>query len=274
MSEKYELEMVTPHTIANTSGIGKGNVGAIALNNFILVIDSSMYVSTAQEFRKKLEAHFKLPVGYLIITHYHADHIFGMKTYKDIPMISGMEVFNNLQSDDIKKRYESYVFELEKEDPLGKNVEFLLPNILFNNQIIINDEDLRVEIKHVGGHTSGSSYVYFPEEKVLFAGDLIFEDMFPYAGDITCDPEKWIKAIEEMISLNPDYIVPGHGPLMKGKEKLHRHLEFFIEFRQIIKDAVKNDLKIEEIGVPPTFEEVDPELKFLTVNHWLKFYRK
>lgn len=232
-----------------------------------------MYVSTGDVFRSKIETHFKAPVKFLIITHYHADHTFGMKSFKDLVSISSAQVSKNLQSIDVFERYNGYIIELEKEDPLGKGVEFILPNFLFTESLIIHDENLSVEINHVGGHTSGSSFVFFPEEKVLFAGDLIFEDKFPYAGDVTCDPEKWITAMKRMKALNPDFIIPGHGPVMKGSDKLDRHEKFFIDLRSIIKDAITDGLKQEEIEVPTTFDNVDPELKSLTVDHWLKYYK-
>lgn len=269
----YELEMITSRTVANTEGIGRGNVGAISLNNFCIAIDSTMYVSTGDVFRTKLEEHFKVPVKFLIITHYHSDHTFGMKSFNDIVSISNIHVSENLQNPEISERYKGYVQELEKDDPLGKGIEFLLPTLLFTESVIINDENLSVEVNHVGGHTSGSSFIFFPEEKVLFAGDLIFEDKFPYAGDVTCDPEKWITAMKRMKALNPDFIIPGHGPVMKGSDKLDRHEKFFIDLRSIIKDAITDGLKPEEIEVPTTFDNVDPELKSLTVNHWLKYYK-
>ena len=58
MDFSYELESITPHTVANTTGEGRGNAGGIALRNFSIVIDSTMYVKTAEIFRKNLEKHF------------------------------------------------------------------------------------------------------------------------------------------------------------------------------------------------------------------------
>jgi len=88
MDVKYELERLTPLTVANTEGVGHGNVGAVSLRNFCIAIDSTVYVSTAELFRKNLEKTFGVPVKYLIITHYHGDHIFGIKPFRDLPVIS------------------------------------------------------------------------------------------------------------------------------------------------------------------------------------------
>ena len=64
---KFDLEIVTSHTVANTSGTGRGNVGAVALRNFSIVIDSTFYAKTAQLFKENVEKKFDLPVKYLIL---------------------------------------------------------------------------------------------------------------------------------------------------------------------------------------------------------------
>ncbi len=273
MDVKYELERLTPLTVANTGGLGHGNVGAVSLRNFCIAIDSTIYVSTAEIFRKNLEKAFGVPVKYLIITHYHGDHIFGIKSFKDLPVISSELTSRVMESPEVKQRYQGYIEDFEKEDPLGKGIEFIFPDLLFKDTLIIQDEDLHIELYYAGGHTVGSSYVYFPAEKVLFAGDLIFENQFPYAGDDTCDPEQWITQLKKMKALNPDIIVPGHGPVMKGKESLDKHIDFFKSFREIIKDGIEKELKPEKIEIPQIFEEVNEETKLVTINHWLNYYK-
>ena len=77
-----------------------------------------------------------------------------------------------------------------------------------------------------------------------------------------------------MKAFNPDIIVPGHGPVMKGKESLNTHIDFFKSFREIIKDAIDADLKPENIEIPQVFEEINEETKLVTINHWLNYYKK
>jgi glyoxylase-like metal-dependent hydrolase (beta-lactamase superfamily II) len=273
MEITYELEDVTPLTVANVEGEGHGNVGALSLRNFAIAIDSTMYSVLAKEFRKNIEKRFNKPVKYLIITHYHGDHIFGINAFKDVCVLSSEATSMVMKSEDVNERYLEYIKELEKEDPLGKGIEYLLPTLLFKKSVIIQDEDLNIEVIHVGGHTIGSSYVYFPHERVLFAGDLIFENMFPYAGDESCNPDLWINSLETMYSLNPKYIVPGHGPLMEGKDSLKKHITFFKNLRKIIKDAIKDNLELTQIDIPNEFEVVNEELKPLTINRFLDFYK-
>ncbi|MHA2181659.1 MAG: MBL fold metallo-hydrolase [Promethearchaeota archaeon] len=273
MDITYDLESITPLTVANTTGEGRGNAGGLSLRNFCIVIDSTMYVKTGKLLRKNLEIQFEVPVKYLILTHYHADHTLGMAPFKDIPIISSELTSKVMLSEETKSRYEVFIKDLAKEGPIGEDIEYILPSLLFSNKLTIQDDDLHVEIYHTGGHTAGSSFVNVPHEKVVFAGDLLFENTFPYAGDPTCDPELLIKALKKMQDINADIYIPGHGPIMKGASSLDRHIKFYHDLRDIIKDAIKDNTVADKINIPDTFGEPDAGRKSMTANHWLNFYK-
>ena len=273
MDITYDLESITSLTVANTTGEGRGNAGGIALRNFCIAIDSTMYVKTGEIMRQNLKNHFGVPVKYLVLSHYHGDHIFGLDVFKDICILSSEMTSKIMLNEETKTRYNAFIKELAKEGPIGEGIEYILPSLLFNNSLKIQDKDLYIEIFHTGGHTAGSSFISFPHEKVVFAGDLIFENTFPYAGDPTCDPELLINALKKMRDINADIYIPGHGPIMKGASSLDRHIKFYKDFRNTIKDAIKDDIGVQKISIPDTFGEPDEGRKNMTVNHWLNFYK-
>ncbi|MHA2009727.1 MAG: MBL fold metallo-hydrolase [Promethearchaeota archaeon] len=273
MAISYELESITPLTVANTTGEGRGNAGGLSLRNFCVAIDSTMYVKTAELQRKNLEKKFGVPVKYLVLTHYHGDHIFGLKVFKDIPILSSELTSKVMLNNETMSRYEVFIKDLAKEGPIGEGIEYIVPTLLFTKKVIIQDDDLHIEIYHTGGHTAGSSFVSFPHEKVVFAGDLIFENTFPYAGDPTCNPELLIEALKNMRDIDAEIYIPGHGPIMKKASSLDRHIQFYHELRDIIKDALKDNTAAENINVPITFGEPDEGRKTMTVNTWLNFYK-
>ena len=273
MDITYKLESITPLTVANTTGEGRGNAGGLSLRNFCIAIDSTMYVKTGELLRKNLKSQFGVPVKYLVVTHYHGDHIFGFKPFKDICILSSEMTSKIMLNNETKSRYQVFIKNLAKEGPIGEGVEYIVPTLLFTDKLIIQDDDLHIEIYHTGGHTAGSSFVWFPHQKVVFAGDLIFENTFPYAGDPTCDPELLINALKKMQDINADIYIPGHGPIMKGASSLDRHIEFYTDFRNIIKDAIKENITAEKISIPNTFGEPDAGRRSMTVNHWLNFYK-
>ena len=72
--------------------------------------------------------------------------------------------------------------------------------------------DKVVNLIEVGpAHTNGDVLVYVPSDKVIFTGDILFIEGHPilWAGPVM----NWINACEKIISMDVDFIVPGHGPV-------------------------------------------------------------
>ncbi|MFX0051001.1 MAG: MBL fold metallo-hydrolase [Candidatus Hodarchaeota archaeon] len=155
-----KLEAVTSRTVAHTSGIKRsGNFGGIALNNFSIAIDATSTVDLGKAFRKQLEAKFDLPVNYLFLTHTHTDHRNGLKAFNDIPLIASENCIKNM--------------------PKSQRISDFTINS-FKDYSSVKDEALEIRFHYIGGHTIGSSIAYFPAEKVLFSGDLIFHGGFNF----------------------------------------------------------------------------------------------
>jgi cyclase len=82
-----------------------------------------------------------------------------------------------------------------------------------------------------GGHTGCSAFAYFPEEKILFAGDEIATMEWPYISDETGNPDDYISALEQMMNLEIDKVIPGHGPIV-GKDHINEYLVFISKLRR------------------------------------------
>jgi len=273
MKPKYTLKEVTPRTVIVTTE--NCNAGAIVLNNFIVAIDPTMFPVTAKQFREDVEKKFSKPVKYLLITHYHGDHVFGSAPFRDTKTIGSNKLVEGikgkLESQWAKEAFNEWIKQEPERKEDIKSIEVILPEISFENNYMIKDDDLQIEINHIGGHTAGSSYAYFSHEKVLFAGDLMFAESFPWAGDPTCNPDHWITAFENMIELNFEIIIPGHGPIV-GKEEMKKHLNFFKELRDATLEAIVNDESYEKIAVPDFYGSFEDWIIPETLKHWRKFY--
>jgi glyoxylase-like metal-dependent hydrolase (beta-lactamase superfamily II) len=66
-------------------------------------------------------------------------------------------------------------------------------------------------ISYGGGHTLSDAFLWLPEERILFAGDLVVNGTHPWVGDGDVNAWPWI--LERMAELGPETIVPGHGPV-------------------------------------------------------------
>jgi glyoxylase-like metal-dependent hydrolase (beta-lactamase superfamily II) len=158
-----------------------------------------------------------------------------------------------------------------------KDIRIIFPTETFESKYAFKDESVLVEMKHIGGHTADSSYVYIPSEKILFSGDLIFSQRFPWGGDPTTDPEKWLKGLKQLAKLKPKLIVPGHGPVCDEKELL-KYIDFFERTNTIIKGIVSSGGSKDEVvrfkGYPEFYPPRRPESRQLTLSNWYDFYKR
>jgi glyoxylase-like metal-dependent hydrolase (beta-lactamase superfamily II) len=117
-----------------------------------------------------------------------------------------------------------------RQDYDFSDIKLALPTTLFDERHVLNLDGTEVDLIYVGPcHQVGDTIVHVPAEGVLFAGDLIFRQCAPlgFAGTY----EKWLKALDLIIWLDPDVIVPGHGPVcgIEGAMEMKAYLEYVRE---------------------------------------------
>jgi len=109
-------------------------------------------------------------------------------------------------------------------------INLVLPTSLFNDRLVLDLGDTEVHLIHVGPcHQAGDTIVHVPAERVVFAGDVILRQCTPVGWTGTY--EKWLKALDLIISLDPEVIVPGHGPVcgIEGAMEMQAYLEYVRE---------------------------------------------
>jgi glyoxylase-like metal-dependent hydrolase (beta-lactamase superfamily II) len=277
MSTEFNLFPVTENTVMGNHEEGRSNAGAVNLPDFIVAIDCTMWPQTARLFRKALEEQYQKPVKYLHVTHSHGDHIMGLAAFKDAIIFSSSQLPHSLQKR-MQIQWQAEQMQEMKESGMApvewiEEVEFIIPPIVFPEQMQIVNHEQQIEFHHSGGHTDDSSWAYFPDEQVLFAGDLIFAEMFPYAGDYTCNPEKWITVLRKWMDMPINKVVPGHGPLM-GLEIVEQTLNGFELLKANTLNAIAKNAAAEDINIPDVFTVPDDGIWMVqkTLSHWQKFY--
>jgi glyoxylase-like metal-dependent hydrolase (beta-lactamase superfamily II) len=109
-------------------------------------------------------------------------------------------------------------------------IKLVMPTTLFDERHVLNLDGTEVDLIYVGPcHQVGDTIVHVPAERVLFAGDVIFRQCAPIGWTGTY--EKWLKALDLIIWLDPDVIVPGHGPVcgIEGAMEMKAYLEYVHE---------------------------------------------
>ncbi len=261
------------------TGVGYGNSIAINLGEKVFIVDSMLNWELAAEWREMVEEYFQIKVGGLILTHHHPDHVFGNQIFSDVPIIASTgtkDMMKNFQTE-----YWENVDQAEREDweNGGYGIEgfqFTLPTICFEQTYQLKGPRT-LDLIRVDGHTTGSTYLWLADTKILIAGDLVFNREGPFGADESCNIIQWQKAMEELIDLNPDIVISGHGPTATIQD-LTEINDFFKASIDFIQDKLVAGFTSEEIETDPKFPDYyyseRKERKTRSIQHWIRFLKE
>jgi glyoxylase-like metal-dependent hydrolase (beta-lactamase superfamily II) len=205
------------------------NAGIVVGKDAVLVIDTLTSAREAKQFLTEIRNITDKPIRYVVNTHYHLDHALGNCVFDDIgaTVISHARCRESIikAGDGILEKPAMY--SLPEDFWTGTRVE--APALSFEREMIIDLGGITVKLIHSGvaSHSAGSIVVAVPEQKVLFAGDILFTDFHPYLGE--GDLHGWAKTLDMIYAMDVDHIIPGHGPLSTKKdlEEMKNYLAFF-----------------------------------------------
>ena len=269
-----QYEKINSNLIWTSKGFG--NTTAINLGGKIYINDSTLNWKLAQEWKENVEEYFSEPVSGLILTHHHADHTFGNQVFSNLPIISSIEIWKIMNYNKKHIWIPKEMKDWEKDGYGINGLEVTLPNVCFENRIVLHGER-SLEIIRVDGHTRGSSYLWENETRTLIAGDLIFNREFPYGGDETSDLIQWKKVTEELIKLNPKVIISGHGPLATEKDLIEIR-EFFSNCIDFMKQKMGEGTTFQKIAEDDQFPEYYSQDRFerkkTTIERWYTYFKE
>lgn len=208
---------------------GSSSITGVVTKEGVIVVDTSLFVEKAHKVKELLMDFFKKPAEIVVNTHYHPDHTFGNAAFEGTKIIASILTKSFMESFD-----EHY---LSKLPPVEKIVT---PNFVFDDEY----EDKYLLIKRLGGHTPDSSIVFFKHEKLVVAGDLVFNGFHPEIVPDS-DLDEWLAALRFIETLKPTWIVPGHGEVastecLKDMErylaKMKRLLEGALSAHDVMSD--------------------------------------
>ncbi len=188
------------------------NAGFIVTPAGVVVIDALGSPALAQALLDAIRKITPQPVRYVIVTHYHADHIYGLQVFKDhgATIIAQQAGRNYLNSETAQQRLTASRDELAPW--IDANTHLVPADRWLDADTVLDIGGERLQLRHVGpAHTPEDLVVYAERSKVLFAGDLVFRGRIPFVGQ--ADSRSWITALNALIQLQPSVIVPGHGGL-------------------------------------------------------------
>jgi cyclase len=287
-TDYFSLYVLCDGVYAAIATPGQGawsNAGIVDLGEELLIFDSFATPSAGYELRKQAEEMTGKPVKYLINSHYHGDHVFGNQAFADTTIISTsltrkwFEEKNKIV--DLKteiEEMEGYLNKLEKQIELTADrvmkasqinqykemeailkdlptIKLVLPTYLFEEKMVIEGSKRKVELHCFGGgHTPSDTFLYLPQEKIGFMGDLVTVDLHVPIYD----PEEFCAILKKVKLLDIETVVPGHGS-PGGNElvcTLEKYLSFLIEkTKEAVKNGVPLEVFVSNLEIPDEYGE-------------------
>lgn len=145
-------------------------------------------------------------IDLVIITHAHPDHMEAVKIFSDTATLIAVSA---VEMDFIKSFPPHLLSTFGVAD--------------FEPEVLLQEGELKVgnvglQVIHTPGHSPGSVCIYWPDQKVLFAGDLVFNQGVGRTDIPGGDGQKLKESINMISSLDVDYLLTGHGEIVNGRE--------------------------------------------------------
>ena len=229
-----ELREVAPSVYAyiQAGGPGKDNVsvsnaGVIVGDDSVMVIDTLTAPMHAKQFIAAIRKVTDKPFRHVINTHHHGDHINGNQYFMPAEIVAHPycrdEVVKQVAGPALWPKREGWADGTEER-------RIVPPVTTFENRMTYHYGNTIVELMFMGpAHTYGDIVAYLPQHRLLFAGDIAFYYVAPFAQN--AHVTKWLENIDRIMKMDVQMIVPGHGPI-GGKPELAEMADYFVVLKR------------------------------------------
>lgn len=223
------------------------NAGFVVTDDGVVVIDSLGTPALGAALLKSIRAITSKPIRRVIVTHYHADHFYGLKPLKD----AGAEVWAHrlaleyLESGEAERRL------AQRARDLFPWVDESMPLVRADRWLDADEEftlgGMRFGVHHLGpAHSPEDVIVVVPDEGVVFSGDILFAGRIPFVGE--ADSKRWLERIDRLLQMKPRLMVTGHGEVSRDPARdLTLTRDYLIFLRQAMGKAVEEFVPFDEV---------------------------
>src|SRR6202166_4422500 len=175
----------------------------------VMLVDAQLTKTSAERVLQEIKE-TKKPLSIIYITHEHADHFLGLEVFKEAyPRVR--IIANSAVVDRINKVYQDKIDKWKKILGTGATSHVVV-NDKFDGDLI-RFESSKIEVlKNIQGDTNENTMLWIPGQRILIAGDVLFNDMHVYTAETDTDARaKWLNSLNKIRELKPSVVIPGHS---------------------------------------------------------------
>lgn len=219
LGEKPQTFEVLADGVYALTAEGDPNIGAVEAEDFVVCIEALATPVAARDWLARLREHTDKPVRYLVLSHYHAVRVLGASAF-DADVIVAHENTKALIAERGRQDWESEFGRMPRLFREPESIPGLTwPSATFTDRFTIElgAERGQLVLQYCGrGHTEGDIVAWLPQQKIVFAGDLVESQAALYTGDAF--HREWTGAtLDQVARLGAETLVGGRGAVARGK---------------------------------------------------------
>jgi len=175
----------------------------------VMLVDAQLTKTSAEKVLQKIEETNK-PLSTIYITHAHADHFLGLEVFKEA--YPGVRIMaTSAVVDRIDMVYQEKIDKWKKILGSGATSHAVAISRFDGN--FIEFEGAKIEVlKNIQGDTDENTMLWIPGQRILIAGDVLFNDMHVYTAETDSKARgKWLDSLQKIRELKPSVVFPGHS---------------------------------------------------------------
>ena len=186
------------------------NAGFVVTSDGVVVIDALGTPILGDAMIAAIRKITMQPIKRVVVTHYHADHFYGLQAFKKI----GAEIWAHRSARDYLEGGEGAArLEQRRKDLspwVDRDTRLISPDVWLDADRIFTLGGIRFEIVHLGpAHAPDDIIIIVGSSGVIFTGDILFTGRIPFVGD--ADSKRWLETFSKLLAKKPRVMVTGHG---------------------------------------------------------------
>ena len=208
----------------------------------VMLVDAQLTRKNAETVLQEINA-TKKPLSIIYITHEHADHFLGLEVFKEA--YPGVKIIaNSAVVDRINQVYQEKIEKWQKIFGSGATSRVVTISKFDGNFVEFEGSKIEV-LKHIRGDTDENTMLWIPGQRILIAGDVLFNNMHVYTAETDSKARgKWLNSLNKIRELKPAVVIPGHskvGAPLDASTAVEFTENYLLVFEKELKTAKDSD---------------------------------
>jgi alkyl sulfatase BDS1-like metallo-beta-lactamase superfamily hydrolase len=224
-----------------------GNVSVFDTDEGLVMVDSGN-AFLARRLHEQIRGWDPAPLHTVVFSHGHIDHVFGVGPFEEEASASGWRAPRVIAHEAMPHRFDRYRMTAGYNavvnrrqfgiDTLEWPLDYRYPDETYRDTTTLDVGGEPFELHHARGETDDHTWTWVPSRRVLCCGDL-FIWASPNAGNpqkVQRYPAEWAAALRDMLALDAELLLPGHGFPVVGGDRVRQALSDTAELLESLVD--------------------------------------